>query len=61
MLLHVSLAEADESVRKGRLKFGNFLELGNGNVELFLFVSGDSGLHVLGSFRRYRLRCKPQK
>src|SRR5713101_5714286 len=40
-LLHVSLAEADEAVREVRIELGDFSKLGNGNIELSLFICRD--------------------
>src|ERR1700682_5877383 len=61
VLLHVRLAETDESVRIGRLKLGYLAKLRDGNIELSLFVGRDSRLHVLSGFRRYGLRREPQE
>ena len=50
--LHIGLPQADEPIRKRRVEFSDFFELGDGDIELALLVRGNSGLHVLGSLRR---------
>ena len=52
MLLHVCLAETDKTIREARFELGDFFELGDGDIELSLFVGRDARLHVLGGVGR---------
>jgi hypothetical protein len=48
MLLHIRLAETDETIREAWFKLSDFLKLGDSDIELSLFVGLDASLHVLG-------------
>ena len=58
-ILHVSLAETDEAIRECGVEFGRLLIFRDRDIELLLFVSGNSGLHVLGGLRRSDLPGEP--
>jgi hypothetical protein len=59
--LHVRLAQADKAIGESGLEFGDLSKFRNGNVELTLFVSRRSSLHMLDGFRRQILPGKPQE
>src|SRR5580698_9861561 len=61
VLLHISLPEADKTLGESRFELSHFSELGDGNIDLLLFFSVDSSLHVLSGLGRQSLRCKPKK
>jgi len=61
VLLHISLAEADKSIRKIGIEFGDFSKLSDGHVELMLLVGRDPGLHVLRGLGRQSLQRQQQR